>query len=428
MPISLGRENMQKPSLRPGVDGVTRAVPHPESRGPRVASERTRHAGVTDSTYLIVHVIYRLDIGGLENGLVNLINRMPGGRYRHAIVCLTGYTDFRKRIQKKVPVYAMAKREGKDPALYFRLWRLFRRLRPDIVHTRNLATLEAQLPAFLAGVQHRVHGEHGRDVHDIDNTSRKYRLLRAAYRPLVHRYIPLSRELEMYLKEDVGVSPERIVPICNGVDTERFRPVIGQEERASPLPEGFAGPDTLVIGTVGRLEKVKDQVTLARAFAELVKRFPQERHRLRLVIVGEGSLRGEVESVLAKAGLATSAWFAGARDDVPQLLRSFDVFVLPSLGEGISNTILEAMASGLPVVATDVGGNGELVTEGRNGYLVPRDDPLAMAEQLGRYVADSSLRSAHGRFSRKRAEREFSLVGMVHRYTAVYDDLVQPEG
>jgi len=412
-------------SLRPESDRVVPAAPNAGPRSPRFAPEKGRQGKVTDKTFLIAHVIYRLDVGGLENGLVNLINRMPGQRYRHTIVCLTGYTDFRKRIQKDVPVYAMAKREGKDPSLYFRLWRLFRSLRPDIVHTRNLATLEAQLPAFLAGVPHRVHGEHGRDVHDLDNTSRKYRLLRAAYRPLIQRYIPLSQELAKYLERDVGVQPAKIVPICNGVDTERFHPAVALEERMYLLPAGFADRDTLVIGTVGRLEKVKDQVTLARAFVELVQRFPKARDRLRLAIVGEGSLRGQVESVLSQAGLMSSAWLPGARADVPQLLRSFDVFVLPSLAEGISNTILEAMASGLPVVATNVGGNGELVLDGQHGYLVPRNDPVAMAERLGRYILDDTLRAAHGRLSRQRAEQAFSLGGMVDRYTEVYDDLTR---
>jgi sugar transferase (PEP-CTERM/EpsH1 system associated) len=411
-----------------GLNGYAPATMNAEPRSLRFAHEKERNAEVIDKTFLIAHVIYRLDVGGLENGLVNLINRMPGERYRHIIVCVTGYTDFRNRLQKDLPVYAMAKREGNDPALYFRLWRLFRRLKPDIVHTRNLATLEAQLPAFLAGVPHRVHGEHGRDVHDIDNTSRKYRSLRAAFRPLIQRYIPLSRDLEEYLEKDVRVPPDKIVPICNGVDAERFHPAKSENEKTQLLPKGFAGPDMFVIGTVGRMEKVKDQVTLARAFAELVTRFPKARDRLRLVIVGEGSLRREVESVLNESGLVNNSWLAGSRSDVPELLRTFDVFVLPSLGEGISNTILEAMATGLPVVATDVGGNGELVEDGRHGYLVRRNDPVSMAERLELYARNPSLCSEHGKLSRERAERKFSLDGMVQRYTEVYDELARAHG
>ena len=337
---------------------------------------------MNDRQYLIAHVIYRLDVGGLENGLVNLINRMPDDRFRHVIVCLAGYTDFRARIKKEVPIHDMAKQNGKNPALYFRLWRLFLRLKPDIVHTRNLATMEAQLPALLAGIPNRVHGEHGRDIHDLDNTSRKYRMLRMAYRPVIQRYIPLSRELEAYLKEDVRVPQDKIVTICNGVDTERFRPTVSSAERLRLFPEGFADSDTVVIGTVGRLEKVKDQLTLARAFSELVEVTPGARDRLRLVMVGEGALRVEVESILSKAGLKSSAWLPGSRSDIPELLRTFDIFVLPSLGEGISNTILEALASGTPVLGTPVGAIPDILGPLRREFIFDGTGSSAMKKKM----------------------------------------------
>ena len=123
---------------------------------------------------LIIHVIYRLAVGGLENGLVNLINRMPAGLYRHAIVSLTDISNFRQRITRQdVACIALHKRPGHDLRMLWQLWRLFRERRPAIVHSRNLAALDAQLPAWLAGVPARIHGEHGRDVHDLDGSSRK---------------------------------------------------------------------------------------------------------------------------------------------------------------------------------------------------------------------------------------------------------------
>jgi sugar transferase (PEP-CTERM/EpsH1 system associated) len=369
---------------------------------------------------LIIHVIYRLAVGGLENGLVNLINRMPVDRYRHAIVSLTEISDFRRRIERPdVDCFALRKRPGHDPRMLWQLWRLFRTLRPRVVHSRNLAALDAQLPAWLAGVPVRIHGEHGRDVHDLDGRRRRYQWLRRGYRPLIHRYVPLSRDLQQYLHDTVGIPEGRIRLICNGVDTERFRPAM---ERAQVLPAGFAGPDSLVIGTVGRLEPVKDQLTLVKAFVELARHEP-EGDRLRLVLVGEGSLRAPIEALLAEAGLARQVWLAGARDDVPELMAAMDLFVLPSLAEGISNTILEAMACGLPVVATRVGGNAELVAEGQTGALVERGDPTAMAAALAGYVHDSEQRRSHGTAARERIEAQFSLDGMVARYTDLYDEL-----
>lgn len=370
---------------------------------------------------LIVHIIHRLDVGGLENGLVNLINRTP--QYRHAVICMTDYTEFSRRItHDAVTLYALDKREGKDFGAYVRLWGLLRRLRPNIVHTRNLAALEGQLPAALAGVPGRVHGEHGWDMHDLDGGNRKYRWLRRVYRLWVQRYIPLSRELERYLTQQIKVEAGKIVQIYNGVDTIRFHP--GEAGREA-LPEvGFAPPGTVVIGTVGRMQAVKDPLNLVRAFLHLLNREPSARQRLRLVMVGDGPLRREAQGLLEREGAADLAWLPGARDDIPQLLRGMDVFVLPSRAEGISNTILEAMACALPVVATRVGGNAELIAEGATGMLAPPADPVALAEAIAPYLTDPALRQRHGRAGRERVEQTFSIDSMVNKYVEVYESVL----
>jgi sugar transferase (PEP-CTERM/EpsH1 system associated) len=367
---------------------------------------------------LIAHLVHRLDYGGLENGLVNLINRIPPDRYRHAIICLTDYNpEFRRRIQQPgVEVFALGKREGHDPGLYRRCWSLLRRLRPAIVHTRNLAALEMQLPAWLAGVRARVHGEHGWD-RDPALMPPRHQRLRRWLRPLVSHYIALSGEIAGYLETQVGVAPERISQIINGVDSARFHP--GADR--SLLPAEFAPPGTSVIGTVGRLEKVKDQLNLTQAFIRLTEKVPDARQGLRLAIIGEGSLRAGIDSLLNQAGLRDLAWLPGARDDIPELLRSFDLFVLPSQAEGISNTILEAMACGLPVVATDVGGNAELVVAGETGRLVPASDPEALALAIQEYVDDPGRMRAHGAAGRRRVEEQFSMEAMVAAYLQVYD-------
>jgi sugar transferase (PEP-CTERM/EpsH1 system associated) len=372
---------------------------------------------------LIVHFVYRLDVGGLENGLVNLINALPPERFRHAIVCLTDYTDFRYRIKRKdVVVHALHKRPGKDVGIYLKIWRLLRELRPDIVHTRNLATLDCQIAAAAAGVRCRLHGEHGRDMIDLDGSNRKYNLLRRMMRPLVHHYIPLSCDLEQWLQQQIRVPARRMTRIYNGVDGARFHPARGERD---PLPiPGFAPPGTTVIGTVGRMQEVKDPLTLVRAFLELLGTMPGGRDKLRLVLVGDGPLRAHAAALLDAAGAADLAWLPGSRDDVPELMRALDLFVLPSLAEGISNTILEAMATGLPVVATHVGGNAELVVNGVTGRLVPPADPVAMAKVLQEYVERPERMRAHGRAARARIEQEFTLEAMVQRYMALYNELL----
>lgn len=373
---------------------------------------------------LVVHVIHRLDVGGLENGLVNLINHMPPERYRHAIVCLTDYSNFSERIQRKgVPIIALHKRAGQDFGLYRRLWEVFRKLRPAIVHTRNLATLECLVPAALAGVPGRIHGEHGRDIYDLDGSSFKYKLLRRAIRPLIHHHIAVSTDLAAWLVRTAAVGAERVTQIHNGVDMRRFQPRL---DRRPPFgPEGFAPEGTWVVGTIGRMQAVKDQLTLVRAFLYLIDHEPDARKRLRLVIVGDGPLREESLHLLREGGAEHLAWLPGERNDIPQIMQCLDLFVLPSLAEGISNTILEAMAAGLPVVATRVGGNPELVQEGETGRLVPPSDPERMAEAIWTYFNDPQQRASHGQAARKKVEGRFSLEAMVNRYLSVYDTVLK---
>jgi sugar transferase (PEP-CTERM/EpsH1 system associated) len=213
-----------------------------------------------------------------------------------------------------------------------------------------------------------------------------------------------------------------VTRIVNGVDTDAFHPANG-EQRPDGCP--FTGGGLWLIGTVGRLQAVKHQVLLARAFVRMLERSPSLRERIRLVIVGDGPLIPEIRSVLAAGSAQDLAWLPGARNDVPAVLRGLDVFVLPSLAEGISNTILEAMASGLPVVATDVGGNAELVAHGETGTIVPTDDADALAEALLAFARDADAARAAGRASRVRAERLFSLDAMVAQYAALYERLLR---
>ncbi|MBK8017985.1 MAG: TIGR03088 family PEP-CTERM/XrtA system glycosyltransferase [Betaproteobacteria bacterium] len=372
-----------------------------------------------DPRPLVAHVIHRLSVGGLENGLVNLINRLPESGWRHAIVCIEDYTDFSARIRRSdVRLFAMNRSSQGVRRMRWSLFRLFRSLRPDIVHTRNMSALDALLPAMLAGVRHRVHGEHGRDADDPNGENRKNILLRKLHRPLIGHYITVSRDLQRYLVDRIAVPPERITQIYNGVDTTRFSPA--GPSLLPVAPEGFDVHGRMVIGTVGRMDPVKDQVSLLRAAARLLSAHPDWRSRLRVMIVGDGSLMNDLRVLAQSLGIGSLVWFPGATDRVADALRSLDVFVLPSLGEGISNTILESMATGLPIVATRVGGNPELVEEGRFGHLYPATDETRLAELLESYLADEQLRRTHGAAARDAALARFSLDAMMQGYSGVY--------
>ena len=372
----------------------------------------------------IVHVVYRFAVGGLENGLVNLVNRLPANRWRHAIVSLTTVDEeFCKRITRSdVQYVALGKGPGHAIPLYPALFKLLRRLRPAIVHTRNLAALEASFPAWAARVPVRVHGEHGRDVEDLDGSSVRRQWVRRAFRPFVSEYVALSPDLKEYLCARIGVPEARVEQIYNGVDTSRFSP---SHHGRAPI-EGcpFQDADLWLVGTVGRMETVKDQTNLARAFVRALRLRPDARRRMRLVMVGEGTLRQQVEAILTEGKARELAWLTGEREDVPALLRGLDCFVLPSLAEGVSNTILEAMACGLPVVATRVGANSELIENGVSGRLVPLRNSEALAQEFVSYFDVPVIGRRHGRAGRQIVEQRFSLERMVERYHRLYTGLV----
>lgn len=376
------------------------------------------------SAPLVAHVIYALSTGGLENGLVNIINRCPPERYRHAVICLTGADEFAARITAPgVEIFTLNKREGHDLDAYRRLRRLLKRLRPAIVHSRNMAALEAQLCGLgLAGIR-RVHGEHGREVGDLDGRNPRYLLLRRCMRLFIHRYITVSKDLERWLVDTVGVRPQSVTQVYNGVDHARFGPANVKPLALLP-PSWREQGDIVVIGTVGRLTPVKDQQLLLRALALLREQQPLICARLRLAIVGDGPLRRALADTAAELGLQDAVWFAGDRGDVPDLLKLMDVFVLPSLGEGISNTVLEAMASGLPVVASAVGGNVELVTPGDNGALFPVGDTAALAAALVPLLKNAGLRRRQGESARRRVAERHDWDSTVEGYLAVYDELL----
>jgi sugar transferase (PEP-CTERM/EpsH1 system associated) len=372
---------------------------------------------------LIAHVVFRFDYGGLENGLINLINGIPGDRFRHCVIALTEATDFRNRLQKsEVTIHALGKRPGKDPAAYFRLYRVLLRTKPAILHTRNIGTLDCALFGRLAGVSNCIHGEHGWDTHDPDGTNPRYRKLRKVMNPLLRCFITVSSDLQRWLIDTVGIPAGKVMRICNGVDTKRFHPATDAERHAE-LSARFQD-DAVIVGSVLRFNEIKDPMNLVEAFIIARKRAAKDGIRLCLAMLGDGPLRQGALVALNAAGVADAAWLPGSRDDVASIMRSFDLFVLGSRREGISNTLLEAMASGLPVIATKTGGNVELVRPGHVGTLVPVNDRAALAEAIHRYATDAGLRKTQGEAACKLARAEYSLDEMVNNYRHLYEEVI----
>lgn len=370
---------------------------------------------------LIVHVLYRLDTGGMERIIVSLINATCD-RYRHAVIALTGFGALRGEIEESVTAcLSLEKKPGKDWPCYWRLWRALRTLRPDLVQTYNLGTLDLALVVKLAGVHRLVHAEHGRDASDPEGENLKYLRLRRWIAPLIDRYVVVSADLQNWLTERAGIRLSKVAYIPNGIDAAAFN--LPRVESAPRRQLGdFAPPGSVLIGNVARLDKVKDQAGLISAFKLL--REDSGRADCRLIIVGAGTQRKALECQIAALELATTVRLLGNRRDVAELLAECDVFALSSIAEGMPVTLLEAMAASLPVVATDVGGVALVVEAGVTGTLVRPGNPRAMADALRTYVVDPTLRRQHGEAGCARVAAQFSLRAMVAAYVTLYDELL----
>lgn len=367
----------------------------------------------------IVHVVYSFSIGGLENVIVQLINRLPADRYEHVIISMTTISDFRNRVtQPGVQYIALNKPPGHAVALYPKIYSLLRKLQPAVIHTCSLAGLEIMPIACLACVPFRVHAEHGWDMRDPGGTNRRLRFIRRLYRPFVHHYVAVSQDIFDYQKREIGIPAKRLSLIPNGVDSDRFSPSNGVRMFAQGYP--FQAEDQWIVGTIGRLQPVKNQVALARAFIRLLQKYPGATARARLVIVGDGGLRAEIEQTLAQGDALKYAWLPGARDDIPEVLLMLDCFVLPSHAEGTSCTLQEAMACGLPVIATAVGGTPKLVEEGITGYLIQPDDDEALVDNMWHYMNNPQLAKVHGSIARKRAVANFGIDSLVDSYDRLF--------
>ena len=356
----------------------------------------------------VIHLIHHLGPGGAENGIINLANHIDIRHFDTAICAFVGGGSQTHRLNcQRITLFEMGKRNGNDIRLPARLFRVFKQWKPDIVHTHAWGTLcEGIITARAAQVPVVVHGEHGTLQGKKINLFLQRRFWRIA-----DMVLAVSTDHARRMSHHIGFPINCISVLANGVDTDRF----GMHNKSFKERLGFT-QDDLLIGTVGRLVAVKNQRLLIRSFAELCKRF---RH-LKLVITGDGPLRNELESQVKDLALDRCVHLLGRRSDVPLVMAAMDIFVLCSHSEGMSNTILEAMSSGLPVVATAVGGNPELVVHQKTGYLIPDDDVDALTASTESLIVDANLRERMGFAGRQRAVRQFSLRAMVERYETLY--------
>lgn len=359
-----------------------------------------------------------LGLGGSEGFLRRLVSRLPVDRFRFDVLQLAREVSPDKVMSQSLgasvhlhyaPVRAIYGRDG--IAAWRQVRRLVRHGNYDVVQSQHEKSdlIAALLPQsnrpFLRVSNRRDMGFH---------KSRKLRwLMRYLNRRFDRIVAPSAAILESLVRED-GVDVDRCLCIPNGVDTERFAPAAGPRRDALRAGLGF-DTEHLLVGCAARFWAVKRHSDLLQAFATVYVREP----RARLVLIGDGPERAGIERLIAQLGLTDCVSVLGARTDVDQILPALDVFTLVSSSEGLSNAILEAQACGLPVIATNVGGNPELV-DADNGMLVPAYNPQALADAILAMTGNPTLRQRMAAVARARVQREHSLAAMLHVYETMY--------
>jgi sugar transferase (PEP-CTERM/EpsH1 system associated) len=353
----------------------------------------------------VLHVVLSLQVGGLEKFVLDLVDKYKTN-INSVIVCLEGKGELAQLLDN-IKIIELEKASGLSLKIVMQLVALVKKLDIDIIHTHNPGPhYYGAITGFLTGCP-VIHTKHGRN------------------RPTVKKKVWLNRIFSFFTEKIVAVSQNaadvcldvekiplsKLVVILNGIDTSTFRPV--QNDNVNELLP-------VRIGIVARLSWEKDHSTLLNA----CKLLADKNSFFHLEIIGDGPLRDTLEGTAGTLGLDKFVSFSGMRHDVPELLRQLDIFVLSSTTEGISLTLLEAMATELPVVATNVGGNPEVVLDGETGYIVPSQNPEEMANKLLLLINDKKLRQQMGFKGRERVIENFSIIETARKYEALYREVL----
>lgn len=391
-----------------------------------------------DRRISVIHIITRLDRGGSARNTfltalghdrskfcVGLVYGCPETRSPNDAALL--HADLQRLRQGGVSVFDVPTlvREVhpvSDARATFALWRLLRRERPALVHTHtSKAGVVGRLAAWLARVPVVIHTPHGHIFYGYYGTvaSAIIRLLERLLANITDRIVTLTdRGAEEHVRFHIA-GAEKFTTIHSGIDLVHFRSV--QVDPAGKRKELGLPPEGPIVGTVGRLVPIKGLEWLLKAAPRVLAEFPQAC----FVIIGEGPLLGELKELAAALGIGPRVVFWGAREDVPECLVALDLFVLPSLNEGMGRALIEAMAVGCPVVATRVGGVPDIVADGTTGLLVPPRDDRALAEAMLTLLRDRSRRAAYGETARRYIDGRFDVETMVRNIERLYDEVWQ---
>lgn len=364
--------------------------------------------------------VNNLDVGGLERLVISLIHHLPRDRYDLSLICLSGKGKLFRQVDlppsaclvlDKAPSLDRVGERARTPLHMYRIARFLQERRVDILNVHNLAPLVfAGAPARMMPSGPRViYTEHNQIHRSNEHARRKFR----EYSRLAHKVVTVSRDLERTLVEKVDV-PTPIEVIHNGIDGSPF----GLPSNGAVRRELGIDPKAFVVGTAVVLSEQKG----IKYLLDATKLVHAEAPEIQFVIAGDGPSRRELEEKARQDGLGPTVRFIGYRSDIPAVIGSFDTYVLPSLWEGLPLALLEALAQGVPIVASTVGGNPEVVEHGANGFLVPPADSRALADHVLRVYRDEEWRRRVDIANRLKFASQFSMDAMVRRYVRLFSE------
>lgn len=363
----------------------------------------------------IMHVVLALEPGGLENGVVNLANRLNPEEFETSVCCLETSGSFARRLPDSVRVFTLGKKPGLSVSAPFKLAGLIRDVRPQVLHTHGLGPLIYTTAArFFSARVPILHGEH-RQLYSHDLAKHIMITRKLLYRGCA-RVHTVSESLKSNLAE-LGFNESLITAVPNGVDTAKFRPI---EKLSAKLEFGLPA-DSILVGIVARIRPEKKHLLLIRAFAKLTVPIPE----LRLLIVGSGPAMPDLLNEISELKISSKVVLAGHRDDTPVCYNAMDLMVLPSEAEGLSNSILESMACGVPVLASNACGNNGVIEHGCNGFLTNACDDRALADCVSDAIKNAGLLAEMSKNARNTVLARWTLDKMAEQYKNLYLDIIR---
>lgn len=362
----------------------------------------------------LMQITHDLAIGGLQKVVVNACRTIDRDRFDVSVLCLRRLGEFVPEIEKlgiKV-IHLPQKENGTDYFSFLKVAKILRDEKVDVIHTHNTQPfIDGTIGALLSGVKAIIHTDHARDFPD----KKRYMIAEWLMSKFAYKVVGVSEHTSQNLIKYEKISPSKIITIPNGIDGSVYNANINAEAKRSELGIKKEGP---IIGLGVRLAEQKGITYLLQAMPEIIKAFPD----ISLVIAGEGELEDALQDESRELGITDNTYFVGPRLDMDELLKLFDLYVLPSLWEGLPMVLLETMAAGCPVVATNVGGNYMAITHGENGSLInPRSSKL-LAEEVVKLLNNKELRNSYISNGYKTFESKFSSKIMMEQYQKLYID------